>query len=209
VTADDEEKKPPPGYEEVAADIRAGIERRSVGVKEAYEIVGRKIFGDDWIPALSEHDEKLIGDHGPKLEPLFTEQALRIGSVKPSSSPTLRDEIDRAVGRRVRMIAQRVTAAEWIKHHGPPAVFGSYDREALLKALADTNPQVAQVEMPTTGRRSRVETDHETAVRAELTSGELTLAKYADMTLKECTRFGGGMTTARKVKNRILDHLRK
>ena len=200
----------------VSAKRRAAVEHSSFDAAEAGQIVARKLFGDDWIGALSARDDKLIHDY-VEIEPLHPEQPpayslrypvdrLRIGSAKPVPA-ALRTRLDRAIGRYLRMNAQRITVDKWLKKHGPPAVFGSYDRNALLKALADID---APVIMPTAGQRSVVEAQVERAIRAALKDGELTEAEFTKMKLKDVSaQFGGGKDTARKVKNRILQHSQK
>jgi hypothetical protein len=173
--------------------------------QEAQKIVAREIFGDDWIETESEHDEELrLGDDGPKLEPVLHEPELRrIGTVKRATSRAHRDQVDRAVGRYVRMNAQLVTAATWLKRY-PAGASGLYDREALLKAVAAINQPAATL-TPPTGRLSVVRVGVERQARKDIADGKLTLEQLATMPLKKIgQRYRCGNDTASKVKHSIL-----
>ena len=201
-------EKFPADWAEISARIRATNERSPF---DAPQIVGRKLFGDGRIDVLSARDTKLIHDY-IEIEPLLFEQPpayslrypvdrWRIGSAKPVPA-ALRNSLDRAIGRYLRMHAQRITVAEWLKRCP-----GAHDRKALLKALADID---APVVMPTAGKRPRLEQRIERAIDDACKTGELTEAKLADMLLKDFgERFGCSITTASKLKKSNLERLRK
>jgi hypothetical protein len=176
--------------------------REYIDVAEAIELASRKIFGDDWIKELLPVDDKLIQDYGPKIEPLISEQAFRVGSVG-HCPPAYRTRLDRAIGRYLRMNAQRITAYEWLKRNTPAAYFGSYDRDALMAALAKIDqPTPAK---PGPGRRPDLAQRVERDVRANLSSGELTLQDFAGMKLKDiAAEYNCKINTASVVKSRIL-----
>jgi hypothetical protein len=168
-------------------------------------VVVQRIFQDDLITELSAADDKLIqeyygsgDDSGIKVMP--TERAFHIGNVKPCS-PAVRDRLDRAVGRYIRMNAQRVTAEEWLKR-APFDV--KSNRRAILKAL-DSIDKPPPFSGPGPGRRSRIKSRVEGEVREELKTGKLTLGELADMTLKDFSeRFDCKLNMASEVRRAIL-----
>ena len=177
-----------------------------IGVAEAHELVCREIFGDDWIEELTASEDKLIRDYGPKIEPLIPAQAFRIGSVGPCPSAS-RERLDRAIGRYLRMNAQRIAAAEWLMRSGPAAHFGTYDRVALLAAVKNIGRQPSSA-IPGRGRRPDLGERVERDIRAQLRSGDLTLDKLTAMKLKTLgKKFECGKNTASKIKKRIIEQL--
>jgi hypothetical protein len=161
-------------------------------------LVVQQIFQDDLIRELSAADVKLIEEYygtgdksGIKVMP--TEQAFHIGEVKPCS-PAVRDRLDRAVGRYIRMNAQRRTAEEWLKR-APSDV--KYNRNSTDKPAPFSGPGP--------GRRSRIKRRVEGDVRDELTAGKLTHGELTDMTLKNfCERVDCKLNMASEIKRAIL-----
>jgi hypothetical protein len=183
------------------------VKNKEIDVRHARYLAFKKIFGDDWIEQLSASDEKLIRryygnielpTYGPKIELELSKEAFPIGAVLPCPAAQ-RNALDRAVGRCIRMIAQRTTIDEWFKRKAPPARFGAYDRRALLKALrkVDEQPSLG----PGRSRRGDLAEQVEQDIRAELKADEL-----REMTLKEIgARFHCGKDTAAKIKKSILN----
>ena len=162
-------------------------------------------FQDDLIKELSAADARLIEEYygtgdasGIKVMP--TERVFQIGRVKPCS-PAVRDRLDRAVGRYIRMNAQRVTAEEWLKH-APFDVKSS--KRKTLEAL-DSIDKPAPLSGPGAGRRNRIKRRVEGDVREELQTGKLTFGALTDMTLKNfCERFDCKLNMASEIKRAIL-----
>jgi hypothetical protein len=180
--------------------------RNRLNAIEQRILVIQRIFQDDLIKELSAADVKLIekyygtGDaSGIKVMP--TERVFQIGRVKPCS-PAVRDRLDRAVGRYVRMYAQRITAEEWLKR-APFDV--KSNRRAILKALNSTD-KPAPLSSPGRGRRADLAKQVEGDIRAELDAGTITLEKLGEMKLKEIgERYHCAKDTAHKVKKSILN----
>src|SRR5262249_16388097 len=129
--------------------------------------------------------------------------------------PAIRDRLDRAVGRYIRMNAQRVTADEWLKC-APSDVKSirrdvksdrraiELNRRAILKAL-DSIDRPAPLSGPGPRRRSRVKRRVDGDVREQLKAGKLTLSDLTDMTLKDFSkRFDCKMNMASEVRRAIL-----
>jgi hypothetical protein len=186
--------------------------KKEVDVAHARYLAFKKIFGDDGIENLSVSDEKLIRryygnmelpTYGPKIELELSKEAFPIGTVRPCPAAQ-RNALDRAVGRCIRMNAQRVMIEEWFKRKAPPARFGAYDRQALLKALSKVDEQPSLG--PGRGRRGDLAEQVEQDIRAELEAGTLTLGELREMKLKDIgPRFGCEKDTASRVKKSILN----
>jgi hypothetical protein len=121
---------------------------------EAINIVGRAIFAKGWIGearqrdgkmilvGLSSEDLKLIADRGPR-------PGRRGGTMIEPCSQDIAEQLDQALGRRVRAEAQRGTAAEWLvdRINAQPgracnrdAIIG-YDPDAIITALKADPPK--------------------------------------------------------------------
>jgi hypothetical protein len=124
---------------------------------EAINIVGRAIFAKGWIGearqrdgkmilvGLSSEDLKLIADRGPR-------PGRRGGTTIEPCSQGVAEQLDQALGRRVRTEAQRGTAAQWLVDHRIDAQPGKdcnrdaiigYDPDAIIKALKADPPKAA------------------------------------------------------------------
>jgi hypothetical protein len=124
---------------------------------EAINIVGRAIFAKGWIGearerdgkmtlvGLSSEDLKLIADRGPR-------PGRRGGTTIEPCSQDIAEQLDQALGRRIRTEAQRGTAAEWLVDHRIDAQPGrgsnrdtiiGYDPDAIIKALKADPPKAA------------------------------------------------------------------
>jgi hypothetical protein len=141
--------------------------------------------------------------YGPKIELELSKEAFPIGAVRPCPIAQ-RDALDRAVGRCVRMNAQRTAIDEWFKREAPPARFGAYDRDALLQALNKVDKQPSS--SPGRGRRADLAKQVEQDIRAQLDAGTLTRDQLREMKLKDLgPRFQCGKDTASKVRTAILN----
>jgi hypothetical protein len=175
---------------------------RSVDVATARDMAGREIFGEDWIERMSPAEEKLITDYCPDFAALPVGETFRAGIIEPCPT-ALRDRLHDAIGRCIRMNAQRTTAADWLMRHAPPAQFGSYDAGALEAAIAKIEQQPAA--KPGRGRRSDLADRVERDVRAQLRSGTMKIEELTTMKLEAIgDLFGCGKNTAAVVKSRIL-----
>jgi hypothetical protein len=172
---------------------------------EAIALAERRIFADDWIGALTDAEQVLLEKYGPTLK--FRE------GVRPGTPPVLiidrcptraiASKLDRALGRRERLLAQRATAEEWLKTNGPPFEFGVCDPDALKAALAKLDP-VVPVTTRGPGQPETVGPRVKREMRADLENG-LDHAKFAAMTGKELkAKYGCGETLARKMRREVL-----
>lgn len=194
----------------MSPDIFERMRRRAPkwGGIEQRALVVQRIFQDDLITELSAVDDKLIREYygsgiGSGIKAMPTERAFRIGNVKPCS-PGVRDRLDRAVGRYIRMNAQRITAEEWLKR-APFDV--KSNRRAMLKAL-DTINKPPPLSAPGPGRRAILAPQVEQDIRTKLETGELTIDELRNMKLEALgDKFGCGKNTASKVKKSILGNL--
>jgi hypothetical protein len=102
----------------------------------ALSLVGRRIFGDDWIGDLSASEENLIKEFGPQIE-ISPDQIFSVGSVKycPNAS---RNQLDRALGRYLRRHAQWREAELWLKRH--PERRSLSDRAEIEAMLDELRP---------------------------------------------------------------------
>jgi hypothetical protein len=102
--------------------------RKTISHIEAIDIVGKSIFGSDWIGKLTKEDHALIAKHGPR--------AGKRGGTTIDPCPTkLTSQLDRALGKAQRISPQRGAAADWLLDHGLVHADGC-DLTAVASALA-------------------------------------------------------------------------
>jgi hypothetical protein len=166
-------------------------------------MVGRALFGDDWIGQLSENDKALLEKYGPK-EILTSGDPVEI--IERCLTADTANRIDRALGRHYRMLAQWNTARRWLIENGPPANFGTYDVGALkqaLRRLEKIRPE--DLKRPGRGRRAgvlpRVVSEMLTALEGEYSTEQLFNLKTKQLE----SRFKCGKTTASTALDKVKE----
>jgi hypothetical protein len=190
---------------------KANDELPLTSITDAQQLVGRKIFGNDWIDRISEADMKLLEEHGPKK--IITNGAADSTReiINRCPSPDIANRVDRALGRHHRMLAQRNTAIDWLLNHGPRATFGSYDASELTAALAKLDKTMTGQELqpPRRGRRPIKRDRVVNEMLAALDVGEFTPERFFDLKSKQLEeRFKCGKTLAVQAREQVKEQLR-
>jgi hypothetical protein len=157
-------------------------------MQDALPMVGRKIFADDWIGWLTDHEQELIR---------FFE---RHGGPCPVNK---RAEIERALGRRVRLLSQRNAAYDWLLENGPTCTYGFYDTSELSRRLESVGPTAA-TSTRGRGRGSYLRERIAGAMQEALGRGQLTAATLRRMPDKDITQWGGSVNTAKAARDIVL-----
>jgi hypothetical protein len=130
--------------------------KETISEIEAINIVGRTIFGDDWVgqaqlqekqregrrivlivmAGLSDDDRKLIEEYGPR-------PGKRGGLTIETCPAEKREGRDRALSRQHRMEAQRGAAMEWLIDKGLHDHGKGCDRKNIVEALKSDPPRTA------------------------------------------------------------------
>src|ERR1017187_9521260 len=97
--------------------------KKTISHIEAINIVGKGIFAEDWIGEALLRDKEMIflgisADERALIEEYSPRPGIRGGiTIKPCPS-SLQAKVERALGRRERIPAQRGAAADWLLDHG-------------------------------------------------------------------------------------------
>jgi hypothetical protein len=112
---------------------------------EARTLVGKMLFGSDWISDLTKEQKVLLdGDFGPKRRPVF-QRGVMVNTIDVFEKPCpadRRQEFDIAIGRLMRMGIQIMTVDDWIETAADLDITKKFiDRDALDAAMADYRRQ--------------------------------------------------------------------
>lgn len=114
------------------------VEAASISHNDARELVGKALYGEDWIGSLTAAEIELLhGQHGPKRHPRPKGSSGYFEIIARCPSPALARKLDQAIGRDRRMIIQSTTVLEWLDQSGFPALAKQYSRSDLSKAIAE------------------------------------------------------------------------
>jgi hypothetical protein len=106
---------------------------------EAINIVGKALFAEDWIGEIRLRGNEMIfpsmpADERALIEDLGPRPAVRGGITIKPCPPSLQAKLERALGRRERIPAQRGAAADWLLDCG--LLDFDCDRDAIVTALS-------------------------------------------------------------------------
>jgi hypothetical protein len=123
---------------------------------EARLLVGKALYGDDWIGSLSTEELKLLGGpNGPQRKRLSNGRTINI---IPRCPPNLRDKIDRAWGRAERAYLQSLTAIDVLHDHGFRDVDRAFDFGRFKAFLVKISRPEAEIRKRPVGKpRDRIE----------------------------------------------------
>jgi hypothetical protein len=110
---------------------------------EAHRLVGKALYGDDWIGELSSKELKLLtGPNGPQRKRLSNGRTINI---IPRCPPSLRNKLDIAWGRGERAYLQLATAIDVLHDHGfiyGAKVFDSGRFKMFLSKISHPNTEL-------------------------------------------------------------------
>lgn len=112
-------------------------------------VVGKHLFGHDWIGEQSDEEIKLIEKYGPR-------SGKRGGMTIKPCPPELLTKLDRALSRAQRVLPQRGAAADWLLDRGLLS-FERCDPIALAAALAKQPPADKVSTVSKVGRPRKIE----------------------------------------------------
>jgi hypothetical protein len=112
-------------------------------------VVGKHLFGHDWIGEQTDEEIKLIEKYGPR-------SGKRGGMTIKPCPPELLTKLDRALSRAQRVLPQRGAAADWLLDRGLLS-FERCDPIALAAALAKQPPADKVSTVSKVGRPRRIE----------------------------------------------------
>lgn len=101
----------------------------TVPFKQAWQAVGRVLFGDDFIERLSAGEKFLIAEYGDPTTPGGIANPWRL------PPPALADELAKAVHRKKFKLSQDIAIASWFEAKGFVLRQAAFDRDALDSAL--------------------------------------------------------------------------
>jgi hypothetical protein len=113
-------------------------------------LVGKHLFGRDWIGELTEEEQALFAKYGPRPGKYGG------GTIIDPCPANMVSRLDRALGREQRILHQRGAAAEWLHDHGLLHV-GGCDPAMLASALAKQPPAGEASTVLKVGRPRRFE----------------------------------------------------
>jgi hypothetical protein len=89
-----------------------------ISLNEMRDQAGRLIFGDDWIGGLTDEEHELRREHLPRREiQRANGSCVELEHAKPLSAQ-IALEVDRVLGKAVRLQAQYVTVDTWLQENG-------------------------------------------------------------------------------------------
>jgi hypothetical protein len=173
---------------------------KTISLDDMREIVGKAIFGSDWIGGLSDQDWKLItGEFGIKRRDRTGVDGIFKSPVIKRCPPYSAPKLDRAIGRAARADAQYSTVDAWIVDHGLPLSPTELARreafDHLLREFERQSAPPARKRGPQTGILERVMADMRSVPRDELDA-------MAEKELEH--RFGAKRERCREARRRVL-----
>lgn len=110
-----------------------------ISATAAIDVAGPNLFGTDWIGRLKGAEIDLLGRYGPQSHAPTTKGGPRRYdfplTVKPCP-PAIGAKLDRAMGREVRMNAQRAFVLDWLFSKGLISGNATCSEAELMQALA-------------------------------------------------------------------------
>jgi hypothetical protein len=160
-------------------------------------VVGKHLFGHDWIGEQTDEEIELIEKYGPR-------PGKRGGMTIKPCPPELLTKLDQALSRSQRVLPQRGAAADWLLDHGLLS-FERCDPIALAAALAKQPPADKVSTVSKVGRPRRIE---EIAHRIKF---DLDADRLTEQQLREkgngknlAHRYGADIKTCKKAIEMVL-----
>jgi hypothetical protein len=152
------------------------------------------LFEEDWIGELSPRESHLIKtymDHPIKKCPTSN-----------------RSDLDRAVGRQVRMHAQYDVAKSWLVRQPPQFINSHYDGPILREFFRAKGMQGGSGKIRRLGRPAVARLQAQKAILADLKAKKLTVPELKGLRKKELTRWGANQNTVDEARKAVLASLR-
>jgi hypothetical protein len=151
---------------------------------EARRLVGKALYGDDWIGELSSKELKLLtGPNGPQRKRLSNGRTINI---IPRCSPSLRNKLDLAWGRGERAYLQLATAIDVLHDHG--FIFGDkvFDLDRFKMFLSKISRPNTELQKRSVGKPrvliegvvTRMASDMRVGIGIEALKGKELAVKY-------------------------------
>ncbi len=169
---------------------------------EARRLVGKAMYGDDYIGELSKKDLQLLsGPHGPRRKTLSNGRAINIISPCPAY---LRKKLDVAIGRAERAFVQYTTAIDFLHDNGFRDVSEAYDCQRFTKFLESIGRRQQEASTRPVGKppdliesvKQKMSSDIRGGIDIESMKGKALAAKY-----------GVSRGTAVKARREVLERL--
>jgi hypothetical protein len=171
-----------------------------IDAAEAQRLVGKALYGDDWIGELSKKELDLLsGPYGPQRKRLSNGRAINIILRCP---PHLRDKLDLAWGRAEHAYLQTATAIDVLHDHGFKYGDKVFDLGRIEKLLAKISQPDAESKRRSVGKppdkiegvKMRMASDMRGGIDLDAMKQEALAAKY-----------GVSRGTAVKAKQEVLE----
>jgi hypothetical protein len=180
--------------------------------EDARVLVGKMLFGSDWIAELTKEQRQLLGsEFGVKRKAVFQAEVMvnTIDVYEKPCPPKHRDRFNAAVGCSERMRIQGTTVDDWIETvAGLDCTKPFFERPNLDEAMkryrelqSDTAGGVARRPGPEPVQRDRVAK----TMREAITTGKLTIAALkAEKEETLASDYSAGRETVRNARNLVV-----
>ncbi len=123
-----------------------------IDAREARRLVGKALFGADWIGSLSKKELDLLsGPQGPRRKRLASGRTINL--IPPCSTATLRKRLDLAIGRAERAVLQDATVIDVMHDNGFHDVAEAFDRGRVDRFLKKLGTGHAELPPRRVGKR--------------------------------------------------------